>query len=164
MKRFKKFFFKNKSDYKNKKILHISNEQLSEIGRIVREARTQKNISIEQLSLTSKIPCHIIDSIENNIENVRPKNPFLRSILFKLEECLSLQRNILTGLLVKETNSKEIDKKEFLLNKLDLINTWEGSILYFLLLILIIFIVNRYFVSNINIIEIQNIEEKIKDK
>ena len=56
------------------------------------------------------------------------------------------------------------EKKEFLVNKFDLINTWQGSLLYFFILVLTIFILKRYFVLNVNVIEIQNIENKIIDK
>ena len=47
---------------------------------------------------------------------------------------------------------------------IDLINTWQGSLLYFFMLILYVFILKRYFVLNVNVIEIQNIENKIIDK
>ena len=130
---------------------------------MVKKARVQKNISIEELSERSKIPGYIIDSIENNIEKNRPKYPFLRSILVKLENCLSLRKNILVGLLVKEEQISKNDKREFLLRKLDFINNWQGTVIYFFIMILTIFILKRYFFTNINIIEIQNFQEKIKE-
>jgi len=48
--------------------------------------------------------------------------------------------------------------------KFDLINTWQGSFLYFFILVLSIFILKRYFILNVNVIEIQNIENQIIDK
>jgi len=48
--------------------------------------------------------------------------------------------------------------------KFDLINTWQGSFLYFFILVLTIFILKRYFILNVNIIEIQNIENQMVDK
>ena len=59
--------------------------------------------------------------------------------------------------LIKENNA-------FIVNKFDLINTWQGSLLYFFILVLTIFILKRYFILNVNIIEIQNIENQIIDK
>jgi len=47
---------------------------------------------------------------------------------------------------------------------LDLMNTWQGSLLYFFILVLTIFILKRYFILNVNVIEIQNIENQIIDK
>ena len=153
---------------KNKKIILEENDhrkkydQYGEIGKLVKEARIQNNLSIKELSDISKIPESSINSIENNIKESRPRDPFLRSILFKLEKCLSLKNNTLVGLRIKQTNTFEKNKKKYILRKFDFLNSWQGSVFYFLFLILILFFLNRYFISNINIIEIQIIEEKGK--
>ena len=153
---------------KNKKIIleenvHIKEyDRYGEIGKLVKEARILNNLSIKELSNISKIPESSINSIENNIKELRPREPFLRSILFKLEKCLSLKNNSLVGLRIKETNTFEKNKKKYILRKFDFLNSWQGSLFYFLFLILILFFLNRYFISNINIIEIQIIEEKGK--
>ena len=137
-------------------------DQYVELGKLVKEARSQKNLSVKELSNISKIPESSINSIENNIEDLRPKDPFLRSILLKLEKCLSLKNNTLLRLEIRETNTFEKNKNKIILRKLDFLNSWQGSFFYFLFLILILFFLNRYFISNINIIEIQIIEEKGK--
>ena len=115
------------------------------------------------MSLISKIPEQIINSIENNNKNKIPKYPFIRSILIKLEECLGLKKNTLEKLAIREESSKK-ENKDFIVNKFDLINTWQGSLLYFFILILTLFILKRYFILNVNVIEIQNIESKVKNK
>ena len=164
MKIFKNLFIKNQVQIDTKKIIINKVDQYIQIGKLVKEARIERNISTQELSRKSKIPEYVINSIEDNIESIRPKYPFIRSILSKLEECLSLNENTLLGLLVKETkNSKKIRKK-FIIRKFDFINTWQGSIVYFLFLVLIIFLLKRDFISNSNIIEIQNIDEKIYRK
>ena len=157
----KKLFSRNRKNFDDNPI-DQSIDQFSEIGNLVKEARLQKNLTIDELSCLSKIPVYILNSIENNVENHRPKNPFIRSILFKLEACLSLKKNTLVDLIIKEEKTFKKDKKNFLVRKFDFINTWEGSILYFLLLILTIFCLKRYFISDMTIIEIQTIEEKVK--
>jgi len=116
------------------------------------------------LSYISKIPDRIINSIENNNKNIRPEYPFIRSILIKLEKCLVLKNNTLLKLAVKERKILKKEGKDFLFRKFDLINTWQGSILYFFILVLTIFILKRYFIFNVNIIEIQNIENQMVDK
>ncbi len=143
---------------------HIVFDHFGEIAKLAKEARIRKNLTIEELSLISKIPEKIIYSIENNNKNIRPKYPFIRSILIKLEECLLLKKNTLVKLAVREVENHKKEKNDFLINKFDLINTWQGSLLYFFLLVLTLFILKRYFVSNVNIIEIQNIENKIIDE
>ena len=62
---------------------------------------------------------------------------------------------------IREEETSKKENRDFIVNKFDLINTWQGSLLYFFILILTVFILKRYFVLNVNVIEIQNIENKI---
>ena len=160
----KNLFLFNKKSENNKGLDHGSVDNYLEIGKLVKEARIQKKLTIEELSHLSKIPEPTINSIENNNKKNRPKYPFLRSILIKLEECLVLKKDTLVKLAVSEKETFKREKKDFLISKFDLINTWQGSLLYFFLLVLTIFILKRYFTLNVNVIEIQNIENKIIDK
>ena len=151
---------------KNTKVVFEKNQdknfdRFAQIGKLVKEARIQNNLSIKELSEISKIPESSINSIENNINDLRPRDPFVRSILFKLEKCLSLKKNTLVSLSIKEKNTFEKSKKHYIIRKFDFLNSWQGIIFYFLFLIMTLFILNRYFISNINIIEIQVIEEKV---
>ena len=157
------FLFKKKSVIDNE-VDHGFVDKYGEIAKLVREARIQKNITIQELSRISRIPEPTIISIENNNKNIRPKYPFIRSILIKLEECLGLKKNTLEQLLIREGETSKKEKNEFIVNKFDLINTWQGTILYFFILISTVFILKRYFILNVNVIEIQNIENRIIDK
>ena len=157
------FLFRKKSVIDNE-VNHGLVDQYGEIAKLVKEARIQKNITIQELSGISKIPEQTIISIENNNKNIRPKYPFIRSILIKLEECLGLKKNTLEKLAIREGETSKKENNDFIVNKFDLINTWQGSLLYFFILILTLFILKRYFILNENIIEIQNIENKIIDK
>ena len=139
-------------------------DQSLEIAKLVKEARIKQKLTIKELSYISKIPERIIKSIENNNKSTRPEYPFIRSILIKLEECLGLKKNTLLKLAVRERKILKRGENDFLFRKFDLINTWQGSLLYFFILVLTIFILKRYFVLNVNVIEIQNIENQIIDK
>ena len=161
---FKKLFLLNKKPENNKGLNHREVDQYKEIAKLVREARIQQNLSIEELSHISKIPEQTINSIENNNKNTVPKYPFIRSILIKLEECLVLKKNTLVKLAIRERKIYRIEKKAFIVSKFDLINTWQGTLLYFFILISTVFILKRFFVLNVNVIEIQNIENKIINK
>ena len=116
------------------------------------------------MSRISKIPEKTISSIENNNKNIRPQYPFIRSILIKLEECLVLKKNTLIKLAIRKKENFKREKKDFLLRKFDIINSWQGVLLYFFILVLTLLVLKRYFISNINIIEVQIIENKIIDK
>ncbi len=161
---FKNLFLFKKQTVIDNEVNHGLIDQYGEIARLVKEARIQKNITIQELSYISKIPEQTIISIENNDKNTRPKYPFIRSILIKLEECLGLKINTLEKLAIREGETSKTEKNNFIVNKFDLINTWQGSLLYFFMLILSVFILKRYFILNVHVIEIQNIENRIIDK
>ena len=160
----KNIFLFKKNHENNKVFSHEVVDQYIEIAELVKEARIKQNLSIQELSLISKIPEQTINSIENNKKNTRPKYPFIRSILIKLEDCLVLEKNALVKLAIRERETFKKEKKDFLVSKFDLINTWQGSVLYFFILVLTLFILKRYFILDVKVIEIQNIENKIINK
>ena len=160
----KNLFLFNKKTENNNSLNHGRVEHYKEIAKLVKEARIQQNLTIEELSIISKIPKQTIKSIENNNKNIRPKYPFIRSILIKLEECLLLKKNALVKLAIKEKENFKKEKKDVLVKKFDLLNTWQGSFLYFFILVLTIFILKRSFILNVDLIEINNIEEKFINK
>ena len=164
MKILKSIFLFKKNSENNAVFSNEVVDQYIEIAKLVKEARIQKNLTIKELSLISKIPEQTIISIENNNKKIRPKYPFIRSILIKLEDCLVLKKNALVKLAIRERETFKKEKKDFLVSKFDIINTWQGSLLYFFILVLTIFILKRYFILNVNVIEIQNIENQIIDK
>ena len=161
---FKNLFMFKKKAVLDKEVNHEFVDQYGEIARLVKEARIKKNITIQELSGISKIPEQTIISIENNNKKTRPKYPFIRSILIKLEECLGFKKYTLEKLAIREGQTSKKENNDFIVYKFDLINTWQGSLFYFFILITTVFILKRYFILNVNVIEIQNIENKIIDK
>ena len=147
------FLFNKKSD-KNKDFNPGLVDEYMEIAKLVKEARIQQNLTIKELSHISKIPEKTIKSIENNNNNIRPKYPFIRSILIKIEECLGFKKNTLVKLAIREREIFKKEKKDFLVSKFDLINTWQGSLLYFFLLVLTIQIFLNNVLFNFNPINI----------
>ena len=157
------FLFNKKVEIKeglNQKVF----DQYEEIANLVKDARIKRNLTIKDLSRISKIPEITINSIENNNLKYIPKYPYLRSILIKLEECLYFKKNTLINLAIREVEVFNREKQNFIFRTFDLINTWQGILLYFFVLILTIFFLKRYFILNVNIIEIQNIENEFIDK
>ena len=79
----KKYFLFNKKNENNKILNYELVDNYREIAKLVKEARIKQNLTIQELSRISKIPEQTINSIENNTKNIRPKFPFIRSILIK---------------------------------------------------------------------------------
>ena len=161
---FKNLFLLKKKSVIDNELNYGLVDQYEEIAKLVKEARIQKNLTIQELSRISKIPEQAIISIENNNKNIRPKYPFIRSILIKLEVCLGLKKNTLEQLAFREGETSKKEKNDFIVNKFDILNTWQGTLLYFFILIVTVFMLKRYFILNVNVIEIQNIENKVIDK
>ena len=128
------------------------------IGNIIKESRVKKNLSIEDLSFRSKIPISTILGIENNVKELIPPYPFTRSILLKLEECLSLEKFQLIKLIKKDYIPTTKIKKIFTFTKIDLFNSWQGNFIYLFLLIISIFVLNSYYLNN-RVIEFRYIEK-----
>jgi len=155
-----KFFnFKKFEKLKINKNINSFVDPYINIGNIIKESRVKKNLSIEDLSFLSKIPISTIFGIENNVKELIPPYPFTRSILLKLEECLSLEKLKLIKLIQKEYIPKDkIKKRNFTFTKIDLFNSWQGSFIYLFLIIISIFVLNSYYLNN-RIIEFRYIEK-----
>ena len=157
----KLFYFQKFKKFNIKKDRDSIVDPYISIGNIIKESRVKRNLSIEELSSLSKIPISTLIGIENNVKELIPPYPFTRSILIKLEECLSLQKFELIKLIPKESIpiNKRI-KRNFIFNKIDLFNTWQGSFIYLFLIIVSIFVLNIYYLNN-KVIEFKYIEKTI---
>ena len=156
-----KKIFNSKNISSNYKDIKKDIDKYQKLSNLVKESRINKNLSQEDLSKISKIPLSIIIAIENNQKDLIPEYPFIRSILIKLEECLSLRKFKLVKLVKKDENFKhEKIKIRYLTNKLDLFNSWQGNIIYIFILLLSLLILNNYFI-NLKTIEFKFIENSL---
>ena len=155
----KLFNFKRFEELRIKKNTESVVDPYINIGNIIKENRVKRNLSIEDLSFLSKIPISTILGFENNEKELIPPYPFTRSILLKLEECLSLEKLELIKLIQKEHNPiNKKTKRNFTITKIDLFNTWQGNFIYLFLIIISIFVLNSYFINN-RVIEFKFIEK-----
>ena len=133
-----------------------------DIGNIIKESRVKSHLSIKDLSYLSKIPISTIVGIENNEKELIPPYPFIRSILLKFEECLSLEKLKLIKLIQNDyiPINKRM-KRNFTFTKIDLFNSWQGSFIYLFLIVISIFVLNSYYLNN-RVIEFKYIEKSSK--
>ena len=152
--------FNKNSKFKTNNDIDIIDPYIK-IGNLTKEARIAKNLTIDNLSELSKIPNSTIIAIEKNNKSLLPKYPFNRSILLKLEECLSIKNNALINL--ANTGLKPIKKRSkprILINKLNILNSWKGNVIYFFIILVSIFILNNFYLNS-RIIEFKYIEKNI---
>ena len=159
----KLFWFQNFKEFKIKKNKDSIVDPYINIGNIIKESRVKNNLSIEDLSFLSKIPTSTITGIENNVKELIPPYPFIRSILLKLEECLSLEKFKLINLIQKDDIpiNKRMKRNFFTFTKIDLFNSWQGSFIYLFLIVISIFVLNSYYLNN-RVIEFKYIEKSSK--
>ena len=116
-----------------------------QIGNLTKEARIAKNLSIDDLSDLSKIPNSTLIAIEKNNKSLLPKYPFNRSILLKLEDCLSIKNHKLIKLANQGRKPiKKISKKNIIIHKLNILNSWQGNLIYFFIILISIFVLNSF--------------------
>ena len=155
----KLFDFKKFEKLKIKKKRNIVADPYINIGNIIKESRVKKNLSIEDLSILSKIPTSTILGLENNVKESIPQYPFTKSILLKLEEYLCLEKFKLVKLIqVDNLPTNKRTKRNFTFNKIDLFNSWQGGVIYLFLIVFSIFVLNSYFLNN-RVIEFKYIEK-----
>ena len=152
--------FNKNSKFKTNNDIDIIDPYIK-IGNLTKEARIAKNLTIDNLSELSKIPNSTIIAIEKNNKSLLPKYPFNRSILLKLEECLSIKNHKLINLANKGRKPiKKSSKAKIIINKLNILDSWQGNLIYFFILLISIFILNNLYLNS-RIIEFRFIEKNI---
>ena len=109
---------------------------------LFRSRRGKLGISLEELSNKTKISRNVLIGIENGWEKYLPEKTYLISMLKTLEIELDLESGNLNGLLSKININNSLS--EFKLNfiNIDFLNSWLGSLLYFIFMLLSILALN----------------------
>ena len=116
--------------------------EFSKAINLFKSQRKILEISIEELSKKTKISRNVLIAIENGWEKHLPEKTYLISMLKKLEIELDLERDSLKGLLALKVNINSLSKFKFKFINIDFLNSWIGSLLYLLLMLLSILALN----------------------
>ena len=122
---------KPESDYEFYKAINLFISQREKLG-----------ISLDVLSNKTKISRNVLIAIENGWEKHIPEKTYLISMLKTLEIELFLERGSLNGLLTKKIVNKNLSKLKFNFINIDFINSWVGSLLYFVFMLISILAIN----------------------
>ena len=99
-------------------------------------------ISLEELSNKTKISRNVLIAIENGWKKYLPEKTYLISMLRKIEIELNLERESLNGLLSNKITNNSISKLKFNFINIDFLNSWVGSLFYFIVMLLSILALN----------------------
>ena len=104
--------------------------------------REKLGISLKELSAKTKISRNVLIAIENGWKKYLPEKTYLISMLKILEIELNLEKGSLNGLLLQPINKNNLSKFKFKFINIDFLNSWFGSLLYFIFMLLSILAIN----------------------
>ena len=119
------------NDYEFSKSINLFTSQRKKIG-----------ISLEELSKQTKISRNVLIAIENGWKKYLPETTYLISMLKILEIELDLERGSLNGLLTPKIINNSLSNFKFNFINVDFLNSWIGSLLYFIFMLLSILALN----------------------
>ena len=135
-------FKKSTSELASEPIHPDSYSNFAEAINLFKTQRKKIGISLEQLSIETKISRNVLFAIENGWEKYLPEKTYLISMIKSIEIKLNLERGSLNGLSIKKESIKSLSKFKFNFINIDFLNSWFGSLLYVFLMLLSILALN----------------------
>jgi hypothetical protein len=116
-------------------------------GRILREAREAEGLGLRQLALETRISTAVLEAMERGWRDRLPEATYLRTMLPLLEDRLGLPDGSLNGALPPQRERREGPGQGTLLQRftpgsIDVFTTWQGTLLYGVLTLGLIYAVN----------------------
>ena len=119
-----------------------SDSDFSEAINLFRIKRKKAGISLEQLSKETKISRNVLIAIENGWKKYLPETTYLISMIKILEKKLDLERGALEGLSERKVVVKNISNFKLKFINIDFLNSWIGSLIYIIFMLLSILALN----------------------
>ena len=135
-------FKKPLSDSSSLKDKPESDNEFLEAISLFSSQREKLGISLKELSAKTKISRNVLIAIENGWKKYLPEKTYLISMLKILEIELNLEKGSLNGLLVQTINKNNLSKFKFKFINIDFLNSWFGSLLYFIIMLLSVLALN----------------------
>ena len=120
----------------------FSDNDFNEAINLFKAQRKKSGITIEQLSNETKISRNVLIAIENGWKKYLPEKTYLNSMIKSLETNLNLERGSLNALSVQKNSEDNISRIKFNFINIDFLNSWIGSLLYFIIMLLSILALN----------------------
>ena len=114
----------------------------SEAINLFKTQRMKVGISLETLSKETKISRNVLIAIENGWEKYLPEKTYLTSMIKSLELKLNLERGSLNGLSTQKGSIDTVSRFKFNFINIDFLNSWIGSLLYSIIMLLSILALN----------------------
>ncbi len=119
-----------------------ADNKFSEAINLFKTQRMKVGISLETLSKETKISRNVLIAIENGWEKYLPEKTYLTSMIKSLELKLNLERGSLNGLSTQKGTINTVSRFKFNFINIDFLNSWIGSLLYSIIMLLSILALN----------------------
>ena len=135
-------FKKSSSGLSNSHDEPQADNEFSEAINLFKTQRMKVGISLETLSKETKISRNVLIAIENGWEKYLPEKTYLTSMIKSLELKLNLERGSLNGLSTQKGTIDTVSRFKFNFINIDFLNSWIGSLLYSIIMLLSILALN----------------------
>ena len=137
------FYFKKTSpEFSHEQDKPNSDNEFSEAINLFKIERKKSGISLEQLSNETKISKNVLIAIENGWKKYLPETTYLISMIKSIETKFNLEKGSLNGLLAQKDSTVNISRFKFNFINIDILNSWIGSLLYIVFMLLSILALN----------------------
>lgn len=105
-------------------------------GRALRQRREERQLSLRQLALDTRISTPVLEALERGWRDRLPEAAYLRTMLPLIERHLELQPGSLEGVLPASVNRPPLQEtqqgllRRFTPGSIDVFTTWQGTLLY----------------------------------
>jgi len=144
-------FKKSSSGLSDEQEKLYSDNDFSDAINLFKTQRGKTGISLEQLSMETKISRNVLIAIENGWKSYLPEKTYLISMIKILEIKLNLEKGSLNGLLSLNDNYNNTSRFKLNFINIDFLNSWIGSLLYIIFMLLSILFLNiqqKYLIKN----------------
>ena len=116
--------------------------EFSEAIKLFKTQRMKVGISLETLSKETKISRNVLIAIENGWKKYLPEKTYLTSMIKSLELKLNLETGSLNGLSTQKGTINTVSRFKFNFINIDFLNSWIGSLIYTIIMLLSILALN----------------------
>ncbi len=160
------FSFKKSSSGSSDRPDKLSHDnKFFEAINLFKTQRKNAGISLEKLSEETKISRNVLIAIENGWKKYLPETTYLISMIKILEVKLNLEKGSLNGLSSEKVKINPISRFKINFINIDFLNSWIGSLMYIIFMLLSILALNSQlkYLIKINSVSTQpiNIEKTI---
>ena len=122
-------------------------DPLLEAGRLLRQEREQRGLSLRQLAMDTRISTPVLEALERGWRDRLPEAAYLRTMLPLIEQRLELPGGSLEVALPPQTGSHQGPSRGGLLQRftpgsIEVFSTWQGTLLYGALTLGLIYAIN----------------------